>query len=219
MCVFSFKRRQKLILKNCQWQDPAAFVFLPRAAVRGTASGHHGPAFKPHGLSKKLAPGSVRLLRCPPGFPGHASGKEPACQRRGHKRCGFHPWVRKIPWRRAWEATPVFLPGESHRKRSLAGYSPWGRKESDTTEWHSTRAHAREAPYYQRDMRTSRREYTRSSYQWAPYTVLANATAMLSWLAAIDRSSFFFKVLSYEQTFPSHFLKYLPRWLLITPKK
>ena len=46
----------------------------------------------------------------------------------------FDPWVRKIPWRREWQPTPVFLPGESHGQRSLAGYSPWGRKESDTTE-------------------------------------------------------------------------------------
>ena len=43
-----------------------------------------------------------------------------------------------IPWRRAWQPTPVFLPGESHGQRSLAGYSPWGRKESDTTERLST---------------------------------------------------------------------------------
>ena len=43
-------------------------------------------------------------------------------------------WVRKIPWRRKWQPTPVFLPGESHGWRSLVGYSPWGRKESDTTE-------------------------------------------------------------------------------------
>ena len=42
--------------------------------------------------------------------------------------------VGKIPWRRAWQPTPVFLPGESHRQRSLAGYSPWGCNESDTTE-------------------------------------------------------------------------------------
>ena len=40
----------------------------------------------------------------------------------------------KIPWSRKWEPTPVFLPGESHGQRNLAGYSPWGRKESDTTE-------------------------------------------------------------------------------------
>ena len=46
----------------------------------------------------------------------------------------FDPWVRKIPWRRAWQPTPVFLPGESHGQRSLVGYSPWGHKELDTTE-------------------------------------------------------------------------------------
>ena len=47
------------------------------------------------------------------GFPGGASGKEPACQCRRHKRGGFDPWVRKILCRRAWQPTPVFLPGES----------------------------------------------------------------------------------------------------------
>ena len=45
-------------------------------------------------------------------------------------------------WRRAWQPTPVFLPGKSHGRRSLAGYSPWGHKESDTTELLSARAHA-----------------------------------------------------------------------------
>ena len=47
---------------------------------------------------------------------------------------GFNLWVGKIPWRRAWQPTPVFLPGESHGQRSLCGYSPWGHKESDKTE-------------------------------------------------------------------------------------
>ena len=42
------------------------------------------------------------------------------------RRLGFNPWVGKIPWRRTWLSTPVFLPGESHGQRSLAGYSPWG---------------------------------------------------------------------------------------------
>ena len=46
----------------------------------------------------------------------------------------FSPWVRKIPWRRKWQPTPGFLPGEPHGQKSLAGYSPWGLKESDTTE-------------------------------------------------------------------------------------
>ena len=47
----------------------------------------------------------------------------------------FNPWVRKIPCSRKWQPTPVFLPGESHGQRSLAGYSPWGHKELDMTEW------------------------------------------------------------------------------------
>ena len=58
-------------------------------------------------------------------------GKEPACQCR---RCRFDPWVGKTPWRRKWQCTPVFLPGEFHEQRSLAGYSPCGHKELDTTE-------------------------------------------------------------------------------------
>ena len=55
-------------------------------------------------------------------FPGSTSGNEPTCQCRRRKRCGFSPRVGKIPWRRAWQPTPVFLPGESHGQRSLAGY-------------------------------------------------------------------------------------------------
>ena len=47
---------------------------------------------------------------------------------------GLDPWVGKIPWRRAWQPTPVFLPGESHRQRSLVGYGPVDHKESDMTE-------------------------------------------------------------------------------------
>ena len=50
----------------------------------------------------------------------------------------FNPWVRKILWRREWLPTPVFLPGEFHGQRNLAGYSPMGRKELDTTEWFSS---------------------------------------------------------------------------------
>ena len=52
----------------------------------------------------------------------------------GDMRCGFDPWVGKIPWRRAWQPTPVFLPGESHGQRNLVGYSPWSCKELDMTE-------------------------------------------------------------------------------------
>ena len=50
------------------------------------------------------------------------------------QEAGFDPRVRKIPWRREWQPTPVFLPGKCHRQRSLVGYSPCGHKESDITE-------------------------------------------------------------------------------------
>ena len=56
-------------------------------------------------------------------------------------RSWSYPWVGKIPWRRAWQPTPVFLPGESHGLRSLVGYSLWGCKESDMTECLSTHIH------------------------------------------------------------------------------
>ena len=68
------------------------------------------------------------------GFPGSASGKEAACQCSKCKRCRFNPLIGKIPWRKAWQPTPVFLPGESHGRRSLVGSSPWSCKESDVTE-------------------------------------------------------------------------------------
>ena len=50
------------------------------------------------------------------------------------RETGFNPWVRKIPWRRKWQPTPVLLPEKFHEWRSLVGYSPRGRKELDTTE-------------------------------------------------------------------------------------
>ena len=79
----------------------------------------------------------IKAFSLPPpnrGFPGGCSGKEAVCQCRGHEKCGFHPWVGKITWRKKWQPTPVFVPGESHGQRSLAGYSSWGRKELDMTE-------------------------------------------------------------------------------------
>ena len=57
------------------------------------------------------------------------SGKESACQTRD-----FNPWVGKIPWNKEWQPTSVFLPGKSSGQRSLAGYSPCDRKESDMPE-------------------------------------------------------------------------------------
>ena len=67
------------------------------------------------------------------GFPDGLEGKESACYARDQ---GLIPGSR-FPWRREWQPTPtLFLPGESHEQRSLAGYSPWSRKELDMTNQH-----------------------------------------------------------------------------------
>ena len=68
------------------------------------------------------------------GLPRWLGSKESACQCRRCKRCRFDLWVGKILWRRKWQPTPAFLPGKIHGQRSLAGYRPWGHKESDMTE-------------------------------------------------------------------------------------
>ena len=69
------------------------------------------------------------------GFPGGASGNEPAGQGRIRKRRGFDPWVGKpLEKENTGEITPVLLLGESHGQRSLVGYSPWSCRKSDTTE-------------------------------------------------------------------------------------
>ena len=56
------------------------------------------------------------------GFPGGTSGEEPPFQSKRCKRLRFDPWIRIVPWRRAWQRTPMFLPGESHGQRRLAAY-------------------------------------------------------------------------------------------------
>ena len=78
-----------------------------------------------------------RIPRC-------SCGKGPTYQRRRHKRPRFDPWVKKIPWRRAWQLTPVFLPGEFHGQRSLAGYIQsmrWQRVEHDRNDLAHTQIH------------------------------------------------------------------------------
>ena len=73
------------------------------------------------------------------GFPGGVHGKDPSCLCRRHKRHELNPWVRKIPWRRAWQPTLVFFPGESPWTEEPGRlYSPWGHKELDMTEVIST---------------------------------------------------------------------------------
>ena len=74
------------------------------------------------------------------GFPSGAGIKNLPANAGDVRRHEFNPWVAKIPWRKKWQPTPVFLPGESHGQRSLVGYSPRARKESDVTE-HTRNAH------------------------------------------------------------------------------
>ena len=76
----------------------------------------------------------VRINHAVIGLPRWHNGKESACQCRRCSRNGFDPWVRKIPWRRKWQPTPVFLPGESHGQWSLPGCHPWGLTELHATE-------------------------------------------------------------------------------------
>ena len=73
----------------------------------------------------------VDFPTCSSNFPGDSDGKS-VCLQCGRSR--FNPRVGKILWRRQWQPTPVLLPGKSHGRRSLAGCSPWGCKESDMTE-------------------------------------------------------------------------------------
>ena len=118
-------------------RTPSPFLvypFLVPLLVCGLAS-----SISPHFCSPPLhtqpcsrRDGSKHLLRCchkllcavlTLGLHRRLIGKKPTCQGR---RREFDPWVRKIPWRRRWQPTPVVLPGKSHGQRSLAGYSPWG---------------------------------------------------------------------------------------------
>ena len=64
---------------------------------------------------------------------GSAVVKNLPANAKRQKKHEFDPWVRKIPWRREWQPTPAFSPGESHGQRSLAGYSSCGHKELDMT--------------------------------------------------------------------------------------
>ena len=130
----------------CEWcvLGPFWFYFLQLEDGGGPASRlpRTGPSLSSaletnHGAFG-LFSDSSQALSIPPcktvGLPWWLGGKESAHQCRRCRYCGFSPWVGKILWRREWQPTPVFLPGKSHRQRSLAGYSPWGCKESDMEE-------------------------------------------------------------------------------------
>ena len=82
----------------------------------------------------------------------------------------WETWVRsrdwEDPWRREWLPTPVFLPGESHGQRSLAGYSPWGHKESDMTEWLAQYFRNRNTEEMERKKRTHNNPAGRQQHNW-----------------------------------------------------
>ncbi|KAM9699838.1 H/ACA ribonucleoprotein complex subunit 1 isoform 1-T1 [Dama dama] len=122
MKASSFKKLQKFYI------DPYKLLPLQRFLPR--PPGEKGP---PRGGGRG-GQGGGRGRGGRGGRGGGASGEESTCQYRRHKRRGFDPWVRKIPWRRACQPITVFLPGESDRQRGLVGYSPLGHKESDVTE-------------------------------------------------------------------------------------
>ena len=96
------------------WSTPLMYIIITNVTLRFRSS-----TFVCHSVTDMW------------GFPDGSVGKESACQCRRHKRHGFNPWVRMIPWRRKWQPTPVLLPGKFHGQRSLAGYSPRGHKELD----------------------------------------------------------------------------------------
>ena len=93
-------------------------------------------------LLSHVAPGSTHIkgICCLMGLPRWCKGEESAWQCRRYKRCKFHPWVGKIHWRRKWQPTPVFLPGELHGQRSLVGLQPTG-SQRVRHDWAGTHTH------------------------------------------------------------------------------
>ena len=128
-------------LKSRRQQKPAAFsqlrgfqqslLLLGRSSISPIYAFIHTAVFPLHVYlyacffsSYYKDPSYVGLM----GLPGSSVVKNPPNAGGGGVGVGFNPLVRKIPWRRKWPSTPVFLPGKSHGQRSLAGHSPWGRK-------------------------------------------------------------------------------------------
>ena len=99
------------------------------------------PGSSVHGNSQAEKPEQVAIpysrgssVSMSPGLAGGFFTNEPSRICLQYRRPGFNPWVRKMLWKKEWLPTPVFLPGRYHEQRCLAGYSPWGCEESDTTE-------------------------------------------------------------------------------------
>ena len=132
----SRKRQEQFLLQSFQKEAVCAdaFTLVPKIHFRLLTSRTTGiPCFI---VLHKYCVNVYKLNICDrEGLPTWLSGKESTCQCR---RSGFDPWVRKIPWSRKWQQTPVFLPRKFHGQRN---YSPWSHKELDTTERLSTNIH------------------------------------------------------------------------------
>ena len=116
LCQLGYEALQDGALKPSPWLFSSLFPPLP--TTRGQASvlieSKRGQCLEPRFAAES------ETLR----FPRWCSDKESTCQGRRHKRHGFDPWVGKIPWRRKWQPTLAFLPGEFHGQGSLVSYSP-----------------------------------------------------------------------------------------------
>ena len=107
-------------------QIPLGGLWLYRQYWQGSQKRIHNRSILLCGLHQVTYP-----FVCFQWLPRWLSGKESTCQCR---RCGFEPWVRKIPWRRKWQPILIFLLGKSHGQRSLAGFNPCSHKELGTTD-------------------------------------------------------------------------------------
>ena len=124
---------------------------------------------------------------------GGASGKEPTSQCRRHLILGFDPWVRKIPWRRAWQSTPVFLPGESYGQKSLA--TVHGITKSRT--WLSTHTHL-DPVWGQPDFKSSLMSWSCASWkrisrheaEWEENSLLEQKTLLEQWAGSRESWGF-----------------------------
>ena len=124
----------------CREKSREAYIVLshPQSLVCGSVSQQQPRAaylmkmYRSSVLHGGSFPWCSRTYSKPFCFPVGSDGKESASLQCGRLR--FDPWVGKIPWRREWLPTPVFLPGEFHGKRSLASYSPWGCKETQPSD-------------------------------------------------------------------------------------
>ena len=105
------------------WASPSKGILSPLAHSRLQELSLHLVVLK-----------SDVLIFTPGGFPDGSDGKKKKKKCLHCRRLQFNPWVKKIPWRREWKPTPVFLTGEFHGQKRLDGYNPRYHKESDTAE-------------------------------------------------------------------------------------